>query len=125
MQVVEESDYSTPDPTLSNEGQGKVLGYSVLEDNGDSSSSPVPKRHGSNPPELQTTAVQIKQAFDTLNNVFNRIDESEDECDLFGRLVAKKLRRLPEYERDDLMYEIEGLFHRRLRCISKLSSTDC
>lgn len=34
---------------------------------------------------------------------------SEDECDLYGRIIAKKLRRLPEWERQLLMYKIDGM----------------
>lgn len=37
-------------------------------------------------------------------------NDEEDECDLYGRLIAKKLRKLPESQRERMMYEIQGLF---------------
>ena len=70
-----------------------------------------------NPSELQQAGVQMKKACNLLNNVIRKrtADKEEDECDLFGKMLAKKLKKLPEYEREEFMYEIDGMFIRRLR----------
>ncbi|CAD7090172.1 unnamed protein product [Hermetia illucens] len=39
----------------------------------------------------------------------SRADE-EDECDLYAKLLAKKIRELPKDDRKLMMYEIDGLF---------------
>ncbi|XP_044743217.1 uncharacterized protein LOC123305534 isoform X2 [Chrysoperla carnea] len=44
----------------------------------------------------------------TLHTMQNKY-ETEDECDLYGSLLAKKLKRFSETERQELMYEIDGL----------------
>lgn len=35
--------------------------------------------------------------------------KEEDECDLYAKLLAKKLRKYPEEVRMKLMYSIDGL----------------
>lgn len=58
----------------------------------------------------------MKNAFSSLNNLLKiRKPEEEDDCDLYGKMLAKKLRRLPEEERQTFMYEIDGMFIRRYR----------
>lgn len=59
----------------------------------------------------------MKEAFDTLKNVLTkRVHENEeDEYDLFAKMLAKKLRKLPEQERELFMYEIDGMFINRMR----------
>lgn len=91
-------------------------GPSGLSDN--ENTSRIPKhttRRRSNPPELENAAKQMKQAFDTLNNALQaKKNVDEDEYDLFGKLIAKRLKRLPsEDEREGIMYEIEEIFHKR------------
>lgn len=68
-----------------------------------------------NPPELQIASKQMSEAFSNLNKVINRTakDDIEDECDVFGKLIAKKLKKLPEHEKEDLMFEIHALFRKR------------
>ncbi|KAH9633040.1 hypothetical protein HF086_000400 [Spodoptera exigua] len=39
---------------------------------------------------------------------------SDDETDLFGKLTAKKLRRLPEHERDLMMLQINQMLHNKI-----------
>lgn len=41
------------------------------------------------------------------------IERDEDECDLYGKMLAMKLRKLPEDERESTMYEIDGIFLKR------------
>lgn len=57
----------------------------------------------------------MSDAFSTLSNVLNKSQlRDEDECDLFGKLVAKRLRKRPETEREKLMYKIDTLFFKGL-----------
>jgi hypothetical protein len=65
--------------------------------------------HSKRPQELQHVKQQMDQAFAILQDMRKKDD---DECDLYGKLIAKKLRRIPESEREQLMYEIDGLFLR-------------
>uniref|UniRef100_A0A0A9W1X7 Serine/threonine-protein kinase atg1 n=1 Tax=Lygus hesperus TaxID=30085 RepID=A0A0A9W1X7_LYGHE len=68
-------------------------------------------RRRSDPPEQHDAAKQMRTAFDTLNKVLEIKRDTEDECDLFGKLIAKKLKKMPEHEREDVMFEIERVFH--------------
>jgi len=43
-----------------------------------------------------------------LNYVLKKKKEDEDECDVYAKLLAKKLRKYPERMRDQLMYKIDG-----------------
>ncbi|CAG9785648.1 unnamed protein product [Diatraea saccharalis] len=63
---------------------------------------------------------QMAAAFSQLTNVLGRKSErppqsEEDECDLYGKLLAKKLRELPKDDRQIIMYQIDGLFINRLQ----------
>ncbi|KAJ0176219.1 hypothetical protein K1T71_008393 [Dendrolimus kikuchii] len=63
----------------------------------------------------------IKQ--EDCENEYSYIEESstsqnknnDDDCELYGRLLAKKLRRFSQYDREELMYEIDGLLLKRNR----------
>lgn len=61
----------------------------------------------------------MKEAFNTLSSVLSKrsLDavDKEDECDLYGKLLSKKLKRLPEGEREEVMYEIDGLLLQKIR----------
>lgn len=60
--------------------------------------------------EIDGARDQIQQTFATLNNVLNNktINEADD-CELYGQLLAKKLRNYSIHERHLLMHEIDGL----------------
>lgn len=49
---------------------------------------------------------------DEISKIHNN---EEDDCDLYARLLAKKLRRFNENERHEIMYEIDGLVLSRRR----------
>jgi hypothetical protein len=72
-------------------------------------------RRRRNPPELQHAENQMSQAFNMLQNAVSnkRATNEVDECDLFGQVIAKKLRKLSADERDLMMYDIQGMFIRR------------
>ncbi|XP_045491091.1 uncharacterized protein LOC123690974 [Colias croceus] len=70
-------------------------------------------RRRDNPPELQVASRQMTEAFNNLNKVINNPSkDDDDECDVFGKLIAKKLKRLPEHERDNIMFDIHALFRK-------------
>lgn len=57
---------------------------------------------------------KISQTLDTLNQVLkdklNKEKENhEDECDMYAKLLATRLRKYPEPMRSRIMYEIDGL----------------
>jgi len=62
--------------------------------------------------EVEEAGRQMKRAFNTLESVLNKKHE-EDEYDLYGRILANKLRKLPENERQLFMYNIDGMFVQR------------
>lgn len=55
--------------------------------------------------------MQIGETLTNLNTIiFNKINE--DDCDIYAKLLANKLRRYDGYERLKIMYEIDGLLLR-------------
>nr|CAH7740413.1 unnamed protein product [Callosobruchus chinensis] len=61
-----------------------------------------------NESELKRAKRQMENAVHT---IFKSIEQNreEDDCALYGRLLAQKLRRIPERRRETLMLEIDGL----------------
>ncbi|KAL4714268.1 hypothetical protein ACJJTC_009620 [Scirpophaga incertulas] len=72
---------------------------------------PGEKRRCQRPVELAETRAQMNTALTALNKALNKPKENEreDECDLYGRLLAYKLKSYSSVERQALMYEIDGL----------------
>lgn len=64
----------------------------------------------------------MKRAFSTLENCINNRKE-EDEYDYYAKILAKKIRKLPENEREVFMYEVDGLYIKFLRRSNNQSST--
>lgn len=86
------------------------------------SSSHSTNRRRANPPELAEAGKQMQQAFGMLKDVTSRKPLEEDECDLYGKMIAKKLRKIPEHERDTVMYELDGFLLERTRKIHRSTS---
>ncbi|XP_028177808.1 uncharacterized protein LOC114365429 [Ostrinia furnacalis] len=69
-------------------------------------------------PDFQIASRQMTEAFNNLNKIIKSTQgktdpaTTEDEYDVFGKFIAKKLRKLPEHEREDLMCDIHALFRR-------------
>lgn len=85
---------------------------------------PTVRRRG-NPPELQEAGNQMKEAFKMFKNVITKRasdKEEDDEYDLFGKMLVKKIRKLPEHEREVFMYEIDGMYINKLRNINSFST---
>ncbi|RVE54384.1 hypothetical protein evm_000869 [Chilo suppressalis] len=69
------------------------------------------KRRYHDPPELLQAQKQMNHAFNFMKKVYQRSrDNDDDECSVFGILIAKKLRRLTEEHRDIMMVKINQLF---------------
>lgn len=81
----------------------------------------ITQHHSKRPQELQHVKQQMDQAFAILQDMRKK---DNDKCDLYGKLIAKKLRRIPESEREQLMYEIDGHFLRNNKRYQSLSYTD-
>lgn len=63
----------------------------------------------------------MSKAFNALNQAILNKDQqnkTEDDCDLYGRLLANKLRKYSDNERQEIMYEIDGLLLKRRRVSS-------
>ncbi|KAL4713890.1 hypothetical protein ACJJTC_015544 [Scirpophaga incertulas] len=84
----------------------------------DRSSTPVHNKpnKAKKKPSLDIDEAQnkISQTLDTLNQVLRdkrtyTNENNEDECDLYAKLLAKKLRKYPESIRGTIMYQIDGL----------------
>lgn len=76
-------------------------------------SIPVHRRRSHKTPELNDTYTDVKHALSILN-------DDVDECDLYGKLLAKKLRQYTDLDRQELMYEIDGLLLKKKRQLSNL-----
>lgn len=57
---------------------------------------------------LDEAQKKINESFDTLNHVLKVKKVDEDECDVYAKLLAKKLRKYPDRMRDQIMYKIDG-----------------
>lgn len=58
----------------------------------------------------------MANAFSTLNRVLdNKTARHDDDCDLYAKLLATKLRKFPEYEREEIMLEIDSMLIKRRR----------
>nr|XP_026483151.1 uncharacterized protein LOC113391404 [Vanessa tameamea] len=66
-------------------------------------SSPITARRKH--PEPQQTKPQTDQSKQTVSH------EEDDECSIFGKLIAKKMRKLSEERRDLMMIKINQLFY--------------
>lgn len=75
-------------------------------------------------PELQEIGKQMKETSSASNNFpstrLNEMEHNEDECDLYVKLLAKKLRKLSDHERQEIMYQIDGIMLEK----SRLSHTN-
>ncbi|KAL1450805.1 hypothetical protein WDU94_003125 [Cyamophila willieti] len=54
---------------------------------------------------------KFNDSFDTFNHALStkKDNDGDDECDLYAKLLAKKLRKYPDNMRDRIMYQIDGL----------------
>ncbi|XP_043269097.1 uncharacterized protein [Venturia canescens] len=67
--------------------------------------------------DLPDTSSRMDQTISPVNSIVSQKQNCEDdECDLYGKLIAKKLRKISEKDRQEIMYEIDGLLIRKTRC---------
>ncbi|CAG5040406.1 unnamed protein product [Parnassius apollo] len=95
--VEEEGADEIPDMQQSTQGQESSTTVSI----------PVQKRRSTKLPELAETNAKIKSTLSTLNDILtvkrNRCGKvEEDDCDLYGRLLAKALREFSAIDRLEL-----------------------
>ncbi|CAD7090173.1 unnamed protein product [Hermetia illucens] len=64
--------------------------------------------------KMTTAFSQLTNAVTQRPSKPSRADE-EDECDLYAKLLARKMRELPKDDRKLMMYEIDGLFIRKIK----------
>lgn len=97
-----------------------------LEGRNENQSQPVntPKdsketiRRRKNPSEVIDAGNVVKEALATFKSTLKRNEfliqptQHDDDCDLYGKLLAKKLRKLSEEKRLKLMHDIDGMFMR-------------
>lgn len=79
-------------------------------------SIPSVKQFSNVPLELQEVTLEMTKAFNTLNEALKSSkrqnitsSKDEDDCDLYGRLLAKRLRQFSKADRQEIMYELDGL----------------
>lgn len=79
------------------------------------SPNPIPtKRRKKNPVELQEAGSMMKDAIKHFMVQKGKGETPEDDFDRYGKILANKLRKLPEDEGLKMMYQIDGLFINRL-----------
>lgn len=112
---VDETDTNVSNPEQ--ESTSNLPSQSTV-DQGPSTSRQQPmtgsKRRQHDPPELQKAKKQTDEALQILKTVsqfHNSQLIEDDECNIFGKLVAKKLQRLPEDRRDLVMIKINQLIY--------------
>lgn len=102
--------------SISNHDRGSRGGLSIRQKSEPTALSPLPTvpRRRKNPVELQEAGKTIKEAISSLHKVLNKPQVVEDDFDRYGKILANKLRKLSEPESLKIMYEIDGLFIKRL-----------
>lgn len=70
---------------------------------------------------MQEVSQQVTQAVKKLKRYLNEKQNDEDECELYGRLLAKRLKSYSEIDRLEIMYEIDGVLLRKRRRHSSTS----
>lgn len=100
-------------------------GEESLDSNVDSQPlRPPTVRRRKNPAEVLAAGETVKDALSTLKETMNnrRIQE-DDECDLHGKIIAKKLRKLPDNERMRFVCDIYNMFLHHEQVTTVLSSS--
>lgn len=82
---------------------------SQLEEAGAQASAPQ-VTPGDPSTELEQTRACIRQAVKALNRALGASEE--DECDLYGRFLAGRLRQMPLQQRWQFMHDVDGLYLR-------------
>lgn len=65
---------------------------------------------------MQQAAKNVTDSIANLNRIvgYKQKERTEDACDLYGKLLANKLRKLSEIDRMQLMHEIDGLYLKKM-----------
>ncbi|RVE49630.1 hypothetical protein evm_005687 [Chilo suppressalis] len=66
--------------------------------------------------KLLEASKEVANAFGTLNRALdNKTARHDDDCELYAKLLATKFRKFPEYEREEIMLEIDSMLIKRRR----------
>ncbi|KAF9406032.1 hypothetical protein HW555_005080 [Spodoptera exigua] len=107
-------DTEQENPEEEQENQSQNDSQQSQDVNTNTTATPTVRRR-KNPSELTEAGKMMKEALVTFKSTIKRHDNQsintiqEDDCDLYGRLLAKKLRRLSEEKRLRLMHDIDGM----------------
>ncbi|CAG9574109.1 unnamed protein product [Danaus chrysippus] len=71
-------------------------------------------RKQQNPSELEQVKNQMDKAFKIIETASQRQLDDDDECNIFGKLISKKLRRLPVDKRDLMMRRINNMIYEEI-----------
>lgn len=106
---MEDDDFSRPETSTSSDFVTESRSAALQE----AESSAVRRRHHSL--EVPDAKRQMKDVFSLLNGIIaeRASVKEDDEYDLYGKLIAKRIRKLPEHERDFIMHDIDGIFIKR------------
>ncbi|XP_045483177.1 uncharacterized protein LOC123688619 isoform X2 [Harmonia axyridis] len=88
-----------------------------------SSAAPTPSRAVATPPpshqhpakrrrttiEPRDTENVVTEIYTLLNSVLAKKEEEEDECEMYCKIMVKRLRKIPEHERQQLMHDMDGM----------------
>ncbi|XP_023942754.2 uncharacterized protein LOC112049189 [Bicyclus anynana] len=101
---------NSPESGMSNEAEH------YNPESASTTSSPLPTipRRRKNPIELEEAGKSMKEAMTSLNKILNKQELPEDDFDRYGKILANKLRKLSESDSIKMMYEIDGLFIKRM-----------
>ncbi|KAI8432220.1 hypothetical protein MSG28_004670 [Choristoneura fumiferana] len=58
---------------------------------------------------LDDAQTDLSNSFQILNNILSNKNHEEDDCDIYAKLLATKLRKYPDDLRQRIMYKIDGL----------------
>lgn len=103
-----------PPSTSSVQSSDEITAPSPSQENTNKTNTPTCRTSASKKIPINTdhyldeAQKKINESFDTLNYVLTKKKEDEDECDVYAKLLAKKLRKYPGRMRDQLMYKIDG-----------------
>jgi len=103
-----------PPSTSSIQSSDEITAPSPPQENTKTTNTPTCRTNASKKRPINTdhylddAQKKINESFDTLNYVLKKKKEDEDECDVYAKLLAKKLRKYPGRMRDQLMYKIDG-----------------
>ncbi len=88
-----------------------------------SKSVPSRRRRHHNPPPHEGAGKAVQHTVASLHQIINKEEAPEDDCDRYAKILANKLRKLPENKRLQFLYEVDGTFIQYMNQRSTLLSS--